>query len=99
MEGLESGADDYLTKPFSILGLQARAKALLRRGALNRPQAQQATRLHFGWFYTSIPKGEVLKEKITQVEFDHIDVDGIRSTSASSATSTEKHSIVRNSWE
>ena len=29
--GLELGADDYLTKPFSIRELQARAKAILRR--------------------------------------------------------------------
>lgn len=29
--GLESGADDYLTKPFSIRELQARVKAILRR--------------------------------------------------------------------
>ena len=29
--GLEVGADDYLTKPFSIMELQARVKAILRR--------------------------------------------------------------------
>ena len=29
--GLESGADDYLTKPFSVLELTARARAILRR--------------------------------------------------------------------
>lgn len=29
--GLESGADDYLTKPFSVRELQARVKAILRR--------------------------------------------------------------------
>lgn len=33
--GLEVGADDYLTKPFSILELRARVKAMLRRVQFN----------------------------------------------------------------
>jgi DNA-binding response OmpR family regulator len=37
VEGLDAGADDYLTKPFSHAVLVARLRALLRRGAPERP--------------------------------------------------------------
>jgi len=37
--GLELGADDYITKPFSRRELQSRVKAALRRGAMSSPQA------------------------------------------------------------
>jgi DNA-binding response OmpR family regulator len=36
-DGLDVGADDYLTKPFSYVVLVARLRALLRRGAPPRP--------------------------------------------------------------
>ncbi len=36
-EALDTGADDYLTKPFSYVVLVAHLRALLRRGAAERP--------------------------------------------------------------
>ena len=36
-EGLDTGADDYMTKPFSLVVLLARLRALLRRGPAERP--------------------------------------------------------------
>ena len=36
-EALDTGADDYLTKPFSMVVLVARLRALARRGAPERP--------------------------------------------------------------
>ena len=46
-EALDTGADDYLTKPFSSVVLLARLRALLRRGAHDRPAVLEAGDLHF----------------------------------------------------
>lgn len=44
-DGLDCGADDYLTKPFSYVVLLARLRALLRRGAPKRPTVLTAGRV------------------------------------------------------
>ena len=39
--GLEYGADDYITKPFNILEVKARIKAIMRRNSKKNKKAQQ----------------------------------------------------------
>jgi two-component system OmpR family response regulator len=42
VRGLDAGADDYLAKPFSFAELCARLRALIRRGAPERPALLEA---------------------------------------------------------
>jgi two-component system, OmpR family, response regulator len=46
-EALDTGADDYVTKPFSYIVLVARLRALIRRGAGERPAILEAGDLRF----------------------------------------------------
>jgi DNA-binding response OmpR family regulator len=45
-EALDTGADDFLTKPFSYIVLLARIRALLRRGGATRPAVLRAGDLY-----------------------------------------------------
>lgn len=72
--GFESGADDYITKPFNLLELKARIRAILRRGGAQRQDKEPEERLTRG-HVTLIPaqraawKGDEAVE-LTAKEFD-----------------------------
>jgi two-component system OmpR family response regulator len=46
VSGLDTGADDYLVKPFAFAELLARLRALVRRGEPERPAALEVGDLH-----------------------------------------------------
>ena len=75
--GLELGADDYLTKPFSVRELVARIKAILRRVHAVQEQADTDTRnapLVFGDLTVDLDKRKVVWQgqmvELTAKEFD-----------------------------
>ena len=46
--GLEYGADDYITKPFNILEVKARIKAIMRRAGSNQEEKEKAKTITAG---------------------------------------------------
>ncbi|MER5916911.1 response regulator transcription factor [Streptomyces sp. NPDC001982] len=68
VEGLNVGADDYLTKPFSFAVLIARLRALLRRGAGERPAVLEAGDLRLDPAAKRVWRGEAEVE-LTAREF------------------------------
>jgi DNA-binding response OmpR family regulator len=57
-DGLDVGADDYLTKPFSFVVLVARLRALIRRGAPPRPAVLAAGDLRLDPASRQVFRGE-----------------------------------------
>jgi DNA-binding response OmpR family regulator len=72
LRGLESGADDYLSKPFTVEVLLARAKTVLRRSASGKSPSSNFE-FNNGHLSIDIERGHVLVEekrvKLTPIEF------------------------------
>jgi two-component system, OmpR family, response regulator len=62
VEALDTGADDYLTKPFSYAVLVARLRALLRRGARERPAELSAGDLRLDPAARVVRRGDTVVE-------------------------------------
>ena len=75
--GFESGADDYVTKPFNILMLKARVRALLRRAAMTAaPETEHSGVIRCGHIAIDEQRRSALKGdepvELTMKEFDLI---------------------------
>jgi DNA-binding response OmpR family regulator len=57
-EALDTGADDFLSKPFSFVVLLARLRALLRRGSTPRPPTLSAGSLELDPYTHTVRRGE-----------------------------------------
>jgi len=76
--GLEYGADDYITKPFNILEVKARIKAIIRRSVKNSTTQEKAKVVTFGELKIDCESRRVyVQEKevnLTAKEFDLLEL-------------------------
>jgi DNA-binding response OmpR family regulator len=72
--GLELGADDYITKPFSVREFRSRVKAVLRRAALAPPEEQFEEPIRQNGFLLDFERRQVEVRdesvRLTYVEFE-----------------------------
>ncbi|HHX87672.1 MAG TPA: response regulator transcription factor [Firmicutes bacterium] len=59
--GLELGADDYVTKPFSAREVTARVKAILRRSKTVAPEVEESAQLRCGSLLVDLNRMEVFR--------------------------------------
>ena len=76
--GLEYGADDYITKPFNILEVKARIKAIMRRVDVSTPAKEEAKIISSGDILLDCDSRQVkINEKninLTAKEFDLLEL-------------------------
>ena len=76
--GFACGADDYVTKPFNIMKLKARIRALLRRSAGNKRKEQESSRLRCGDFTLDMSQRVALRGgrvvDLTAKEYDLLEI-------------------------
>ena len=71
--GLDGGADDYLTKPFSFAELLARLRALARRGPIERPPVLEVGNLRLDPATRQVWRGET-EISLSTKEFSLLEV-------------------------
>ena len=93
VEALDTGADDYLTKPFSSAVLLARMRALIRRGSTARPAVLQAGDLHLDPSTRRVTRGDTVID-ITAREFAVLEY-----LMRNRGTVVSKRDVLANVWD
>lgn len=93
VEGLDAGADDYLTKPFALAELQARVRALVRRGFRRGEAKLRCGDLELDRHRRSVTRGAA-RVPLTSKEFALLELLLLRSPD-----SVTRSEIIEHVWD
>jgi len=98
LTGFNLGADDYITKPFSIRTVQARVKAVLKRVKVASTEVSTASLLEIGGIVLDLEtKRLIIGEKKTELTRKEYDILSLLAKSPGRIFSREE--ILRRIWE
>ena len=95
--GLELGADDYITKPFSIREFRSRVRALLRRTAVAREGPEEVERIEVNGLRIDVPRRSV-EANGNSVQLTYVEFELLRLLAAHPGRVYTRQSLLESLW-
>jgi DNA-binding response OmpR family regulator len=96
--GLELGADDYITKPFSIREFRSRVRALLRRAALPRERFQRDAQVIESGDLRIDPAKRTVELDGEPVQLTYVEFELLRTLAAEPGRVFTREMLLRTLW-
>ena len=95
--GLELGADDYITKPFSIREFRSRVRALLRRASVSPPQDQESETISADGLLIDLGRRTVAVNG-EQIQLTYVEFEILRTMAARPGRVFSRHMLLEQLW-
>lgn len=95
--GLELGADDYITKPFSLRELLARIKAILRRAPAGKPESTDATLIKIGNINVNF-RNYVAREGNNEIKMSHKEFEVLHYLYKNAGNTIHRDDLMSSVW-
>lgn len=97
--GLELGADDYMTKPFSVRELSARIKAIMRRSPANQDQNDEKTHeVKIGRLFVDFDH-YLVKEGNIELKLSHKEIEVLHYLWTHKSKVVSRDDLLQNIWQ
>ena len=95
--GLELGADDYMTKPFSLREFRSRVKALLRRAAVPRADGRDAETIRINGLKIDLAR-RVVEIDEAPVQLTYVEFELLRALASDPGRAFSRQALLEGLW-